>query len=330
MKQKLPFIVSADDLLDRAFRRAKKKNIQDPKPFYKRKKTIITRTESFATTIISTLETYIKEFPSLNQLPLFYQDLINIQMSLDDIRKSLGAVNWAKNTCQQILSSQLRTLKRSRDLTFIHTKQKEIYGRIASVLKQIDSDLLRLKKITTIIKTFPSIEDQPTIVIAGYPNVGKSSLLRVLSHAKPQVAQYPFTTKEIHVGHIEQTVHFTVQRYQIIDTPGLLERHDIDRNKIEQQALAALQHLADIILFLLDPTETCGYSITDQQKLLLYVQEQFSSAECILLEGKSDLYKTSSKNRKISCVTHEGIDDLKTYLFSLYPQTQQKEEEEID
>ena len=325
MLKNLPLVVPADELLDRAFRKAKKKKINDPQAFYKKKKTIIARTESFATMLINTLDSYVQGFPSFNQLPLFYQDLINIQISLDDIRKSLGAVNWAKQTCQRILNSQIQMLKKSGDLAFLQSKQKEIYGRISSVIKQIDKNLVLLKEVTTLIKTFPYVDDRPTIVIAGYPNVGKSSLLQSLSHAKPQIAQYPFTTKEIHVGHMTRKVRYDEQSFQIIDTPGLLDRADITRNKIEQQALAAVQHLADIILFLLDPSESCGYALSDQMQLLEHIRNTFSSAICITVESKSDSFKSNSDNLKISCATQENISELTDLLFSLYPQIEKKE-----
>ena len=83
-------------------------------------------------------------------------------------------------------------------------KQKEIYGRISSVIKQIEKVLQFVSDAQRILKDFPEILDVPTVVIAGYPNVGKSSLLRKLSSAKPKVAQYPFTTQEVHVGHIDR------------------------------------------------------------------------------------------------------------------------------
>ena len=69
------------------------------------------------------------------------------------------------------------------------------------------------------------------------------------------MAAYPFTTKGIDVG-IHEAGH---RRYQVIDTPGLLDREIEDRNRIEMQAVTALKHLANAMLFILDPSETCGY-----------------------------------------------------------------------
>ena len=204
MLKKMPLVLSADDLLERAFRKAKKKQITDRNALYKKKKTIIARTESFATTVISTLEKYVKEFPSIDSLPLFYQELIDIKIDVNKLRKSLGAVDWARKTCNMIYSKQARSLKKSGKLDFLKQKQKEIYGRISSVVKQIDNELKLLANAQNIIKKFAEVCDIPTFVIAGYPNVGKSSLLKCLSKARPEIAQYPFTTKEIHVGHIEK------------------------------------------------------------------------------------------------------------------------------
>jgi nucleolar GTP-binding protein len=197
-------------------------------------------------------------------------------------------------------------------------KQKEIYGRISSVLKQIDNELMLLSKAQRIIRKFPEITDLPTIVIAGYPNVGKSSLLKCLSSAKPEIAQYPFTTKEIHVGHMEKKEKFIINRFQIIDTPGLLDRPIADKNEIERQAIAALDHLADLILFIIDSSETCGYSIEDQKNLLVNLEKIFLSSKIFVVENKIDFKETNSKNIKISCKTGEGIQELIDRIFSFF------------
>jgi len=148
--------------------------------------------------------------------------------------------------------------------------------------------------------------------------VGKSSLLRCLSSAKPEIAQYPFTTKEIHVGHIEKTEKYITKRFQIIDTPGLLDRPLSKRNEIEKQAIAALTHLADLIVFVLDVSETCGYSLEDQKNLLSQMEEMFSGCSLVVVENKVDFKKTDSTNLKISCKTGEGIDLLVDEIFSYY------------
>ena len=318
MFRKLPVILNAEDIIDRSFRKSKKIQITDRNALFKKKKTIISRTDSFTTSVIVTLENYVKKFPSLENLPMFYQEIIDIKIDTNKLKKSLGAVDWARKTCQMIYSKQVKSLRKSRNIDFLMKKQQEIYGRFTSVVKQIDKELINLGKAQNIMKEFPNIEDMPTIVIAGYPNIGKSSLLKCISKAKPQIAQYPFTTKEIHVGHLERKDKYILKRYQVIDTPGLLDRPLSKRNDIEKQAIAALTHLAGIIVFMFDASETCGYSLDDQKHLLLQMKKMFKDSHFIVVENKLDRKKTKSKNLKISCETGEGIDLLTDELFSHY------------
>lgn len=316
---KIPMILTAEKLLDKAFRKTKKTQVADKHPFYKKKKTIIAKTESFAAVIISTLEGYVKNFPSIENLPSFHQDILNIRVEIGKTKKALGAVDWAYKTCENIFSKQIKNMKKSRNIVFLQQKQREIYGRISSVVKQINNELKTLEKAQRTLSELPEIQNLPTVVIAGYPNVGKSSLLRCLSSARPEIAQYPFTTKQIIIGHLEFRNKYRKEIFQIIDTPGLLDRSSLHkRNKVEKQAISALANLADIIVFVLDPSETCGYSIKSQMNLLKQLQEMFKKSRFIVVENKSDVKKTRSNNIKISCETKEGIDQLLDKIFSLY------------
>jgi len=318
MFKEIPQILTYEQLLEDSFKKTKKVHITDRNSEYRLKKTIIKKTEVFCNNIIVKLESYVKKFPSIDNLPIFYQKLIDIKIDADKLKKALGAVDWARKTCQHIYSKQSKSLNKKPQISFLQMKQKEVYGRISSVVEQVKKELILLAEAQKIIKKFPSIYDLPTIVIAGYPNVGKSSLLKCLSSARPEIAQYPFTTKEIHVGHLKRKIKYEKQVFQIIDTPGLLDRPVSKRNKIEQQAIAALAHLADIIVFIIDPSETSGYSFDDQKKLLIYLKKMFKDSVFIIVENKSDMKKTKSKNIKISCTTNENIDYLIDELFTNY------------
>ena len=318
MFRNMPTILSAEELLEQSFKKAKKVQISDRNVLYKKKKTIIARTDSFSTSITSHLEQYVKNFPSINNLSSFYQDIIDIKIDTNKLKKSLGAVDWARKTCQMVYTKQSRSLKKSKDINFLMEKQNEIYGRISSVVKQIAKDRIILSEAQKIMRNFPDVYDIPTAVIAGYPNVGKSSILRRLSSAKPEIAEYPFTTKEIHVGHIERNERYVSKRFQIIDTPGLLDRPLSEKNAIEKQAIAALKNLADIIIFIIDPSETSGYELKDQMHLLSQIKKMFSDSTFIIVENKVDIKRTDSKNLKISCETGEGIDILTNEIFLHY------------
>lgn len=52
------------------------------------------------------------------------------------------------------------------------------------------------------LRTLPALEvGLPTLALVGAPNVGKSSLVQVLSSGTPEICNYPFTTRSIKMGH---------------------------------------------------------------------------------------------------------------------------------
>lgn len=105
----------------------------------------------------------------------------------------------------------------------------------------------------------------PTIALVGAPNVGKSSLVRVLSSGKPEIQNYPFTTKSISVGHLMIDGPDHPFLCQVTDTPGLLNRPDHERKKMEMLTLSVLEHIPRlIVVFVIDPSGHCGTSLEDQ------------------------------------------------------------------
>ena len=56
--------------------------------------------------------------------------------------------------------------------------------------------------------------------LVGYPNAGKSTLLNAISHAKPKIAAYPFTTLHPQIGVVEMDGW---ERYTVCDIPGIIE-----------------------------------------------------------------------------------------------------------
>jgi nucleolar GTP-binding protein len=318
MFKEIPQVLTDEQLIEDSFKKTKKIKITDRNPEYRLKKTIIKKTDVFCNNITTKLEDYVKKFPSIDNLPNFYQKIIDIKIDVNKLKKALGAVDWARKTCKNIYQKQHKSLNKRSKINFLEMKQKEIYGRISSVVKQVNKELTLLSEAQKIIKKLPSIYDLPTIVIAGYPNVGKSSLLKCLSSAKPEIAQYPFTTKEIYVGHLKRKIKYEKQVFQIIDTPGLLDRPISERNKIEQQAIAALAHLADIILFVVDPSETSGYLLENQKSLQKQLEKMFKNSIFITVENKVDIKKTRSKNLKVSCKNGKNIDVLTDEVFKHY------------
>jgi len=146
----------------------------------------------------------------------------------------------------------------------------------------------------------------------------------LVSSATPEVATYPFTTKGLAVGHFK--VGST--RCQIVDTPGLLDRPLGQRNEIELQAISALRHLGDVLLFIIDPSGTCGYEPDEQMRLLDEVREHIDMP-LLVAANKVDLLVGDNKlnnpdkiagsgfDAVMSTLTGEGVDDVMGRLVSM-------------
>ena len=145
MFQKIPSVLNAKQLLDQSIRRTKKIQIHDRDKRYEIKKIIIARTETFITDLTQRLESYVKNFPSIDRLPLFYQEIIDIKVDKDKLKKSLGAVDWARKTIEMVYQTQGSALTKTGNIDFLKQKQKEIYGRVSSIVKQVNKHLVDRK-----------------------------------------------------------------------------------------------------------------------------------------------------------------------------------------
>ena len=307
----LPSILTAESLLDKAFGRAAKATASGPDRLARSRNLAVARVRGAGHTIESTLRGYVKGFPSLERLPPFYRELVDVLADLGRLKKHLGALDWAADKVRDITRQYRGKIGRA-DMASIAQLRKEAYGRLSSVVNQIAPDLEGLIAARMALRRVPEVDPTiPTIVVAGYPNVGKSSFVRAASTGRPKVADYPFTTKGVSLGHFDRGVH----RYQILDTPGLLDRPMDKRNKMERQAIAALAHLANGVLFLLDPTETCGYPLEDQRRLLEEVRMLFPGVPLVVAATKSDLEGHSSDEIPVSAVTGAGVSEVLDLLL---------------
>ncbi|MDV0444382.1 NOG1 family protein [Methanorbis rubei] len=302
----IPTVPTAEELLDRSFRRAAKK-MQEKSGSKSRADEEFVRAITQATH--DKLVSIIQSFPEFEQLPPFYRDLCDILFGMDNLRKALGMVGWAAKNVRDVGKSISRGMRRADSLT----ERRRAVARIASIVHRSDEALRYLNDVRNVLRKLPVISaDEFTIVVAGYPNVGKSSFIRLVSTAEPEIASYPFTTKGVIVGHRNAERR---RRIQFIDTPGLLDRTDEERNVIEKQALNALVYVADLVLFVIDASEHCGYSVEAQEKLHDEIAG-IVSVPMITVVNKSDLKKTEGRFN-MSTVSGEGVEEVLAELLRL-------------
>lgn len=261
----IPKIENADFYINLAFGRANKRASDlriglTGTRLDKSKQVELEKIKIVKVVLYSTLLRILKSFPSFDQLSDFYKELVKCSMDYKELKQSLGALNWAREKVDQFYALHCQKIKECPDLTKINKYRNEFYGRVSSLLKQINPNFKSLETSRKIIRGFPVIKEMFTVAITGFPNVGKTTLLSKLTNSKPEINDYAFTTKSINAGYI--TMGYT--KIQLVDTPGTLNRLN-KMNNIEKQAFLALRYLANAIIYVFDLTEP--YPIKEQETL---------------------------------------------------------------
>ncbi len=158
--------------------------------------------------------------------------------------------------------------------------------------------------------------------LVGYPNAGKSTLLTAISHARPKVAPYPFTTLHPQIGIVEFPDFF---RLTVCDVPGLIE----GAHRNVGLGHAFLRHIkrCQILVLLLDMAGTDGRAPWDDYRQLLHELELYDKSlldkHRLVVANKMDetvaednLKKFKRKFRKvpvlpISAAFDEGVEKFK-------------------
>merc|ERR1719273_2882596 len=99
-------------------------------------------------------------------------------------------------------------------------------------------------------------------------------------------------------------------RWQVIDSPGILDRPLEDRNTIEMQAITALAHLNACIVFILDLDPNAKYSLKEQCHLFRSLKPLWVKKPVIFVCNKTDLRSldqlTPEEKQELSSIEQEG------------------------
>ena len=167
--------------------------------------------------------------------------------------------------------------------------------------------------------------------LVGFPNAGKSTLLSVVSAAKPEIADYPFTTLTPQLGIVS---YRDGRSFCMADIPGIIE----GASEGKGLGLRFLRHIERnaVLLFMVPATSE---DIQGEYRILLRELEQYNpellSKARILAISKMDVPRVDDEGNElpeidfdalrkeldipvipISSLTNEGIDELKDQLWT--------------
>ncbi|KAJ3220526.1 Nucleolar GTP-binding protein 1 [Clydaea vesicula] len=268
----------------------------------------------------------LTDFPKLDEIHPFYADLMNVLYDRDHYKLALGQINTARHLIDNVAKDYTRLLKFADSLYRCKQLKRAALGRMATIMKRQKDSLQYLEQVRQHLARLPSIDPNTrTLLVCGYPNVGKSSFMNKLTRAEVEVQPYAFTTKSLFVGHMD----YKYLRWQVIDTPGILDHPLEQRNTIEMQSVTAMAHLRCCILFFMDLSEQCGYSVAEQCKLYHSIKALFVNKPTMLVINKIDVMRPDQLNSadkalidqivvkdnipmvQLSCFTEEGVMDVR-------------------
>ncbi|TBU24389.1 GTP binding protein 4 [Dichomitus squalens] len=269
----------------------------------------------------------LEEFPIIDDLHPFLSSLLNVLYDKNHYKLALGQLRTARHLIDQVAKDYVRLLKFGDSLYRCKQLKRAALGRMATIMKRQNEALEFLEEVRKHLSRLPAIDPTArTLLICGYPNVGKSSFLNKVTRADVDVQPYAFTTKSLFVGHLD----YRYMRWQVIDTPGILDHPLEEMNNIEMQSITALAHLKACVLYFMDLSEQCGYSVEAQCQLFHAIKPLFANKPTVLVLNKVDVARLDDlaperramvdeiinaegvRHVQVSCYTDEGVTVLKT------------------
>ncbi len=167
------------------------------------------------------------------------------------------------------------------------------------------------------------------VALVGFPNVGKSTLISVISAARPKIADYPFTTLEPNLGvvRLDQDTDFIVA-----DIPGLIEGASEGKG-LGHQFLRHIER-ARALCVMVDLAPLDGVGPHEQERILLdelgAYQPELLARPRVVVGTKADMAThdwdgPGWDGESISAITHQGVKELVGRLAALVHEARQQQ-----
>lgn len=253
-------------------------------------------------------------------------DLMQAEAVIDLIRsKSDRAFSVAKKQADGVLSKRIKALRQTVIELLAHIEVNIDYPEhdvetmtSAYIREQCQSAILEIDKLLKTASEGKILREGIMTAIVGRPNVGKSSLMNVLTQEnKAIVTDIPGTTRDV----IEQFVTLNGIPLRLLDTAGIRETNDVVERIGVERSRDALQD-ADLILFVLNYNESLG---EDDRQLLAQLKDR----SVIVIINKMDLpgrlelseveeYVPAESIVKMSVLQESGLDALESTISEMF------------
>ncbi|OVA02495.1 GTP binding domain [Macleaya cordata] len=293
--QKLPMVMPSVDILYSALRKSKRvsptKGIANAAKRERNKGA--RQLDALMKELGVPLREYLENFPKKKYLHPYERSLIELTLGDGNYEEVLGRLNALKKKVVSVGKEHASLCAKSLSKREAEERLTEGIKKMEDIFKLDGKAVDDLLNIAKTLRAMPVVDlETPTLCLVGAPNVGKSSLVRILSTGKPEICNYPFTTRGILMGHINLNYqHFQVSHSFMM--PNVRMQLGIDRNNLEKLTLAVLSHLPTAVLYVHDLSGECGTSPSDQFVTYKEVREKFSDHLWLDVVSKCDLLQDS-------------------------------------
>jgi len=174
-------------------------------------------------------------------------------------------------------------------------------ARLAKFKKELKKESQKKKGRSTGIKK----EGHAQVILLGYANSGKSTLLSALTNAKPKIAEYPFTTSKPEIG----TLDLEGLKIQLIELPPIIEG-------VEYKEMLSIAKTADLLILLVT-------SLDELAKITSFLKKENVFGKKIFVLNKTDSLSKEEQKRfdhlkllKISGKNQINLGTLKQAIFN--------------
>jgi tRNA modification GTPase len=190
--------------------------------------------------------------------------------------------------------------------------------------ENIEASIGELKLLADTYQTGKVIREGIKVVLAGAPNVGKSSILNnLLNENRAIVTEIPGTTRDV----IEEAITIDGLLFRLVDTAGLRATDDpVEREGVRRTEAQA--DTSDVLMLVLDGSKPLTNNDVTQVRRLLELKPS-SHRQCLIVINKSDLPQATNGELttkipeltgqpviNVSALTNDGMDALKRHLVS--------------